>query len=236
MVTPLAVTLWVLFMLMEILSGSNFTRWLTSPFFTHSPDQKLSLFPTLLSLMMVLVILFSIGVIFRNILGRRLYSLIDTIMEKTPVLNRIYTFVRAVSESILSQKETMFKEVVLIEYPHPGSQAIAFVSAIVPKKIQGATKHPEEPHLFVFLPTTPNPTSGFLLALPRSKVTPLDLSTTEAMRLIISAGASGPDEHDSLSPAPSLIDKLDHMMLKQRKKMGAPADLYQNLNYPDDEG
>jgi len=182
---------------------------------------------------MVLGLLFCVGVIFRNFLGRRIYSLLDRIMEKTPVINRVYTFVRTVSESILSQKETMFREVVLIEYPMAGTYSVAFVSSIVPSKIQVASDEPEEPHVFVFLPTTPNPTSGYMLMLPRSRVRKLNMTTAEAMRLIISAGASNTEEEKEGVAVPSLLDKLDQMVISQRKGRLQPEPR-PNLNFSDE--
>lgn len=234
LVTPVAVTTWVILMLVNVLSNSSFTQWLTEPIFKHLPGENITLVQALVSLVMVLALLFSIGVIFRNILGRRLYHLLDRVLENTPVINRIYTFVRTVSESILSQKETMFREVVLIEYPMPGSYSVAFVSANAPPKMQGVSEHPEEPHVFVFLPTTPNPTSGFMLMLPRSRVRKLDMTSAEAMRLIVSAGAS--NEEDGAQEdrkVPSLLDKLDHMVMSQHRPSKPTPEPSPGLNLRD---
>jgi uncharacterized membrane protein len=231
LVTPVAVTLWVILLLVNLLSNSAFTRWLTTPIFTHLPGENITFVQAVVSLFMVLGLLFVVGVVFRNFLGRRLYNFLDRLMEKTPVINRVYTFVRTVSESILSQKETMFREVVLIEYPMAGTYSVAFVSSIVPPKLQAASDTPDEPHVFVFLPTTPNPTSGYMLMLPRSRVKKLKMTTAEAMRLIISAGATNPDDERPDANVPSLLDKLDHMILSQRKPKPEPGP---NLNFGDD--
>ncbi len=235
MVTPVAVTLWVFLLLVNLFSSSKLTRWLITPIFNPEPGQDLTTPQALVSLGMVLALLFVIGQVFRNFLGRRLYRLMDLIMEKTPVINKIYMFVRTVSESILAQKETMFQKVVLIEYPHPGAHAIAFISANVPPALQQKCNVPDDPHVFVFLPTTPNPTSGFLLALPASKVKPLDISTADAMRLIVSAGASTPDAGNGAERNPSLLDKIDHMVLSQRRAKKLPPDPQANLNFPEPE-
>jgi uncharacterized membrane protein len=211
MVTPVAVTLWVFLLLVNLFSSSKLTRWLITPIFNPEPGQDLTTPQALVSLGM------------------------DLIMEKTPVINKIYMFVRTVSESILAQKETMFQKVVLIEYPHPGAHAIAFISANVPPALQQKCNVPDDPHVFVFLPTTPNPTSGFLLALPASKVKPLDISTADAMRLIVSAGASTPDAGNGAERNPSLLDKIDHMVLSQRRAKKLPPDPQANLNFPEPE-
>ncbi len=216
LVTPVAVTLWVILLLVNLLSSSKISVWLTQPVIRHLPGGNIVFVQALVSLFIVLILLFAIGVVFRNFLGRRVYRLLDKLMERTPGINRVYTFVRTVSESILAQKETMFKEVVLVEYPHPGTWAIAFISARVSPTIEQRLPGRSEEHVYVFLPTTPNPTSGFLLLVPRSKTIPLDMPTADAMRMIVSAGASGPA--DTPGPmVPSLLEKLEHMVESHRR-------------------
>jgi len=231
LIAPVAVTLWVILMLVNLLSSSKFTRWLSTPISARLPGSELTLVQALVSLFVVLTLLFVTGLVFRNFLGRRAYGLLDKMMERTPLINKVYMFVRTVSESILSQKETMFREVVLIRYPHPDSYSVAFVSASVPESLRKKTDHPDEAHVFVFLPTTPNPTSGYMLVLPRKDVTPLDMTTAEAMRLIVSAGASAPDTPDPQTRVPSLLEKLEHM-LKTRKD-SAPPEPSAHLNFPE---
>jgi uncharacterized membrane protein len=235
LVTPVAVTLWIILLLVNILTSSKFIRWIGSPIFTYLPGENLTLIEALISLLLVLTLLFITGLIFRNFIGRNAYTLMDKIMEKTPVINKVYLFVRNVSESILSQKETMFREVVMIEYPHPGSYSIAFVSAGVPPDLQQKSEQPDEPHLFVFLPTTPNPTSGFLLLVPKSKVRALNMSTSDAMRLIVSAGASAPSDPGCPVKIPSLLEKLDLMVKNQQRAIKPSSERHPNLNFPETE-
>ncbi|MCC5846543.1 MAG: DUF502 domain-containing protein [Verrucomicrobia bacterium] len=237
LVTPVAVTMWVILVLVSMLTNSKISQWLVSPVIERIPGREITAVKALVSLAVVLSLLFLVGLIFRNFLGRRVYSVLDKIMEKVPFINRVYMFVRTVSESIVSQKETMFREVVLIEYPLPGTHALAFVSAQVPLKFQACCQGAEtEPHVYVFLPTTPNPTSGFMLLVPKAKTRRLDLSVTEAMRLIVSAGAAGPED-PSEGRVPSLLEKLEAMIDSKHKfhlrpKPEGPA----NLNLTDAEG
>lgn len=236
LVTPVAVTLWVILVLVNLLTTSKISQWLVTPVMSRIPGREITAVQALVSLGVVLTLLFLVGLVFRNFLGRRLYSVLDKIMERVPLLNRVYMFVRTVSESIVSQKETMFREVVLIEYPRKGVHAIAFVSAQVPPGMQAACQDAEsEPHVYVFLPTTPNPTSGFLLLLPKKDTRHLNLTTTEAMRLIVSAGAAGPADPVE-GKVPTLLEKLESMLaskhLLQRRPEPEPN---ANLNLTDVE-
>ncbi len=214
LVTPLAVSMWVILAVVNLLSASKLGRWLSTPIMERLPAGNWTGVEALVSLVTVLALFFCIGLLFRNFVGRKAYGFLDRVMEKTPGFNKVYTFVRTVSESIVAQKETMFQEVVLIEHPRPGMYAIAFVSASATPAIQAATGEPAEPHVYVFLPTTPNPTSGFLLLLPRRDVKPLAMSPSEAMRLVVSAGASAPADPAS-GRSPSLLEKLELLFAKK---------------------
>lgn len=232
LITPLAITLWVILILVDLLSSSKISQWLVHPVMQHVPGRDITAVRALVSLLMALALLFVTGLVFRNFLGRRLYRVLDKIMERTPFINRVYLFVRHVSESVLTQKEAMFRDVVMIEYPRPGMRAIAFLSTKVSASLREKCRVNAEPHVYVFLPTTPNPTSGFLLLVPESQVTPLNMTTTEAMRLIVSAGAAGPGDVTG-EPVPSLLEKLEQMvesrkLAKMRPKPEAGPSL--NLN------
>ncbi len=215
LITPLAVTIWVVLFLIDLLSNSAISRWLASPILSQIPGGESRAAQAGISLMVAIGLLFCVGLIFRNFLGRRVYNLLDRALENTPLINTVYTFVRTVSESIVSQKETMFQEVVLVPFPSKGSYAVAFVSSEVPASMQRTLDEDHEEHIFVFLPTTPNPTSGYLLLFPRKDCIPMDMSPNEAMRTIVSAGAS---THGGAQGAqvPSLLDKLEQMAERHR--------------------
>jgi len=233
LVTPVVVTLWIILFLVNFLTTSRMSQWLVSPVIRHLPGRDTTAVQALVSLTVVLSLLFLIGIIFRNFLGRKAIKLLDRILERIPLINKIYLFVRNVSESIVSQKETMFREVVMIEYPRPGMHAIAFVSAKVPPRLQQASGT-AEPMVYVFLPTTPNPTSGFLLLVPNSQVRTLDMNTADAMRLIVSAGAAGPGQHEDGSRVPTLLDKLEQMLESRRLAALRPKpEPAANLNFDD---
>lgn len=205
LVTPLVVTAFV-------------ANWL----FTFTTNQFLPLFPKALrdanvdillriaSLLLVFIALFLIGVLARNILGRRLYQLGDRIITRIPFINRIYVGTRQVIDAFISQRETVFNQVVLVEWPRRGAYVIAFQTATVPTSFRGnlAQGQPDREFVALFMPTTPNPTTGFLCFVPKSDVIPLPhYSSGDAMKTIISAGVVYPGERDAPAPT-SLVDKL----------------------------
>jgi uncharacterized membrane protein len=161
------------------------------------------------ALLIVIVILYLAGLLLRNILGKRLYHLGDRLLARTPVINRIYVGTRQVIEALFQQRQTLFQEVVLLEYPRPGVYSMGFVTAIVPPSYTAQLNEQirGEECLSIFIPTTPNPTSGWFCIVPRSSVIKLNMSTGEAMKLIVSGGAVFPGEVSSKTPT-SLLDML----------------------------
>jgi len=145
------------------------------------------------ALLIVLAVLFLVGLFTRNIVGRKLYQLGDYILTHVPVINKIYVSVRQMSAALLAQRQTMFKNVVLVEYPRHGLYSVAFVTGTVPADVAGSMGYPPEKEIVsLFLPTTPNPTSGLLIFSPREDLVALPISVADAMKLIISAGAAFP--------------------------------------------
>ncbi len=165
----------------------------------------------LASLVLVLVLMFAIGLLVRNILGKRLYQLGDRLLGRIPIVNSLYVGTRQVIEALFQQRQTLFQEVVLIQYPRPGVYAVGFVTAVVPadfKPYLPASQQNEE-FISVFIPTTPNPTSGWFCIVPRSQSIKLAMTSGEAMKLIMSGGAVFPGDTTSAQTAPkSLLDLL----------------------------
>ena len=165
----------------------------------------------LASLALVVVILFMIGVLVRNILGKRLYQLGDRLLGRIPIVNSLYVGTRQVIEALFQQRQTLFQEVVLVQYPRPGVFAVGFVTAVVPADYR-AYLPPEqqaEECFSVFIPTTPNPTSGWFCIVPRSQAIKLNMTSGEAMKLIVSGGAVFPgDNGKAHTTPPSLVELL----------------------------
>lgn len=140
-------------------------------------------------LALFLIILFT-GMAVRNILGRQLVKLSDLILSRIPLVKHIYSTLQQIGHAFLSDKSETFKRAVLFEYPRPGIYSIAFITQDTKGLIQRRlSENGKEDCYSVFLPTTPNPTSGYLLFVPKTDVIELNISVEEALKLIISGGS-----------------------------------------------
>jgi len=135
----------------------------------------------------------------KGFIGRAVIRFGERLVDRTPVVRSIYSGVKQIAETVFSQRDTSFDHACLVEYPRKGIWAIAFISTAAKGEI--AAKLPGEAEIAtVFLPTTPNPTSGFLLFLPRSEVIILDMNVEDAAKLVISAGLVYPNPKDPKLP------------------------------------
>jgi len=130
------------------------------------------------------------GVLTRYYMGKRIIAWFDSAMLRVPLLNKIYGTVKQVNEAFTSGKKTAFKTVVLVEFPRAGVYSLGFVTSEQHEEVQAKTK---EKVVCVFVPTTPNPTTGFLVLVPEDKVTKLDMSVAEGIKYIISLGSVAPE-------------------------------------------
>ena len=164
------------------------------------------------ALLVVILFLFLVGVFVRNIIGRRIYQLGDQILTRIPFINWIYIATRQVIDAFITQRETVFNQVVLVEYPSKGIFSMGFLTAASPYSFRKHIPDGRQGDEFVavFIPTTPNPTSGWLCFVPRDRVKPLPYSGSDAMKLVISAGVVYPGDLDA-APPPSLVDKLHQL-------------------------
>ena len=129
------------------------------------------------------------GIIARNYFGRKIVNFGDRIVQRIPLINRIYNAIKQISFAFFSEKREVFKKAILFEYPRKGIYCIGFFTQDTRGPVQEVL---EEDVVSVFLPTTPNPTSGFLLFVPKTGIIDLDLTVEEALKLIISGGAIVP--------------------------------------------
>jgi uncharacterized membrane protein len=137
------------------------------------------------SLVLVVFIIIAIGFFSKLFFGKILISWTEKVINHVPFINAVYKTVKQVIETFGHGNSEAFSKVVLIEYPKEGCYAIGFVSSTVGGEVQDKTN---EDVVNVFVPTTPNPTSGFLLMVPRRSVTELEMSVADGMKLIISGG------------------------------------------------
>jgi uncharacterized membrane protein len=198
---PLAITIWVLLWLLGLMDGMF--SWLLTisqavlPPAADASIEALRHIPGLSVLVMVAVMLIS-GVFVTNIFGQWWVRQWDRAMSRIPIVNAIYSSVKQVSDTLFSSSGNAFREAVLVQYPHAGSWTIAFVTGKPGGEVQA---HLVGEHVSLYVPTTPNPTSGFFLIVPRANVRPLQMSVDQALKYIISMGVVVPPPP---APAPPL--------------------------------
>ena len=139
------------------------------------------------------VVLFVTGVFAANVLGRRILGAWDSLLGRIPVVKSIYSSVKKVSESLLSDSSRSFKTPVLVPFPQPGIWTIAFVSGHIPDKLKGSLSQDDD-YISVYVPTTPNPTGGYYIMVKKSDVRELDMSVDQALKYVISLGMVMPDD------------------------------------------
>ena len=140
-----------------------------------------------------------VGWVAKGILGRSLIHFAEQLVARMPVIRSVYSGIKQISETVFAQTERSFEKACLIEYPRRGIWAIGFVSITAKGEISKRTSAGEELYS-VFVPTTPNPTSGFLLFFPASDVIILDMTIEDAAKLVISAGLVYPNDKDPSRP------------------------------------
>jgi uncharacterized membrane protein len=144
--------------------------------------------PGLGALLSVLVLLIT-GLLVTNIIGRTLVGFWEDLLNRIPFIRAVYGGVKSFSETVLSNSGNSFKKALLIEYPRKGAWSVGFQTA---GDIAEITERTGEPQVCVFIPTTPNPTSGFIVMVPRSQVIELDMSVEAALKMIVTLGVVAP--------------------------------------------
>ncbi|WP_213271738.1 DUF502 domain-containing protein [Hyphomonas sp.] len=150
-------------------------------------------------LIILLVFLTLLGAVATNFLGKYLVDVTDRVMARVPVVRSIYSVFKQIRDVFQTGSTGQFREVVMVEYPKEGSWCIAFVTAKVKGELEAKLG---SDYLGVFVPTTPNPTSGFLIYLPESKMIRLDMSLEDAAKAIISNGLVLPEWEPPREPLP----------------------------------
>ena len=135
-----------------------------------------------------------IGWFATNFLGRLIIRISEYIVDRMPVVRTLYSAIKQIFETIMASQSTAFREVVMLEYPRRGVWSIGFITGTSEGQIQEFT---ESETMNVFVPTTPNPTSGYLLFVPRDELKFLDMSVEEGVKLVVSAGIITPEEGKS---------------------------------------
>jgi uncharacterized membrane protein len=181
---PLVITLWVLDILISTMDQSLRLlppEWRPEALFGyHIPG---------LGMILTLLVVFLTGLFTANMLGQRLVKFWEWLLSRIPVVKTIYSGVKQVSDTLFSGQGQAFRKALLVQYPREGSWIIAFQTG---QPGGDVANHLKGEYVSVYVPTTPNPTSGFFLMMPKSDVIELDLSVDEALKYIISMGVATP--------------------------------------------
>lgn len=199
-IAPIGLTVWLISTLIE---------WIDSvvlPFVParFMPEQYIGINLHGIGVVIFLVFTVIVGWLAKGLFGRSLLAMGERIVDRMPVIRSIYNGLKQIAETVFAQSETSFDQACLVEYPRKGLWALAFISTSAKGEI--AERLPAEDIVSVFLPTTPNPTSGFLLFVPRGDIVLLDMKVEDAAKLVISAGLVYPSPKNGAAlpqPAPS---------------------------------
>ncbi len=199
---PLAVTIWVLASVLGLLDGVFV--WLLNgsqavlPEGSHSFIEMLRRIPGL-GVIVMLIAMFLTGVFATNVVGQWALRQGHRMLNRIPIVKSIYSSVQQVSDTLFSSSGNAFREAVLVQYPREGAWTIAFVTG---KPGGEAANHLSGDYLSIYVPTTPNPTSGFFLMLRRADVIPLAMSVDDALKYVISMGVVAPGAAIDRAPLP----------------------------------
>ena len=189
---PIAITIWVLELIVTTMDQSLL---LLPP--QYQPEVLFGYAVPGLGALLTVLIVFVSGVLASNILGQRLILLWENLLGRIPVVKTIYSGVKQVSDTLFAPGGQAFSKALLVQYPRRDSWCIAFLTG---KPGGDVVTHLKGDYVSVYVPTTPNPTSGFFLMMPRADVIELDMSVDEALTYVISMGVVVPELHGVKKP------------------------------------
>jgi uncharacterized membrane protein len=157
---------------------------------------------SLVALIVAVLLIGLVGLLARNYFGKRIIQWVDAGLLRVPLLNKIYGATKQVNDAFSSTNKNAFRTVVLVEFPRPGVHTIAFITSEQHAEVEAKTG---QKVVCVFVPTTPNPTSGFLLIVPEDKVIKLEMSVPDGIKYVISLGSIIPEYGPSASISPKAL-------------------------------
>ncbi|OYO32599.1 DUF502 domain-containing protein [Janthinobacterium sp. PC23-8] len=181
---PLAITVWVL----NLVIGTLDQSLLLVPQ-RFRPQSLFGFDIPGLGTILTILIVFLTGLLTNNLVGNYVVKLWERLLQRIPIVNSLYSSVKQVSDTLFSSSGNAFRKAVLVPYPHQHSWTIAFLTGVPGGD---AAKHLVGDYVSVYVPTTPNPTSGFFLMMKRSDVVELDMSVDAALKYIVSMGVVAP--------------------------------------------
>jgi uncharacterized membrane protein len=194
-IAPVGLTIWLIWTVIGWIDG------VVLPLVPHQfrPEQYIGINLRGVGVIIFLVFTIIVGWIAKGLIGRSLIRYGENLVDRMPVVRSIYSGIKQISETVFAQSERSFEKACLIQYPRKGIWAIGFVSTVAKGEIAARAETGGE-LMSIFVPTTPNPTSGFLLYFPKEDVIELDMSVEDAAKLVISAGLVYPNGKDPSRP------------------------------------
>jgi uncharacterized membrane protein len=181
---PIMVTVWVVRFLSGILDQSLL---LLPP--SWRPEAVFGTYVPGVGVILSLLLLLLTGVVVKNLFGGQMVAGLESLVRRIPVVGAVYTGAKTFSETVLTDKGKSFKQVVMVEFPRKGVYSIGFITA---HELEEAQAKSEQFVTCVFVPTTPNPTTGFLVLVPRDEVILMDMTVDEAFRMLLTLGVVVP--------------------------------------------
>lgn len=185
-ILPISITVYVIWVLIRAMDA--ILKYIPAKYL---PETYLQIDIPGLGLILVVILVFVVGLLTRNFIGRKIVHLGENIVDRIPLVRVLYTGVKQLLEPLFLQKTNAFKRVALIEYPRRGVHVIGFVTGESKGEVQNKTS---KNMMNIFVPTTPNPTSGFYILIPENELIILNMSVEDAFKLIVSGGIVSPNE------------------------------------------
>ena len=182
---PLAITIWVLNLIISTMDQSLLLlpeRW--------RPEAVVGFHIPGLGTMLTLLVIFLTGLATRNFVGKRIVWAWEGLLVRIPVVRSIYSSVKQVSDTLFSSSGNAFRKALLVQYPREGCWTIGFLTGVPGGDVRN---HLQGDYVSLYIPTTPNPTSGFFLMVPRADTIELDMNVDEALKYIVSMGVVAPE-------------------------------------------
>ena len=205
---PLAITIWVLNLIISTMDQSLLLlpeRW--------RPEALVGFNIPGLGTILTLLFIFLTGLATRNFIGKRIVWAWEGLLTRIPVVRSIYSSVKQVSDTLFSSSGNAFRKALLVQYPRQGSWTIAFLTGVPGGDVRN---HLQGDYVSIYIPTTPNPTSGFFLMVPRAETIELDMNVDEALKYIVSMGVVSPEHFEKkLIIDPDKVEATDRHQAKQ---------------------
>jgi uncharacterized membrane protein len=196
-VVPITITIYIIQALVRVMD--DFLSFLP---LAYHPDTLMGFHLPGLGLVLVTLMVFLVGLLTHSYVGTKLVGWWDLVVSRIPVVRNIYQAIKQLTEALFSNSGNHFKQVVMVEFPRPGLYSIGFVAGPVKGELQGRTV---DPAMHVFIPCTPNPTTGYYVLVPEKDLVYLKMTVEEAFKMIISSGLVSPDyPHPAVSPGSDL--------------------------------